>query len=102
MKHSPAGVTNGLNQDKEDFTSTEFAWWARYGSHNHTVDDYFWRAINPAHGFVAIDKDIAQAEGLTRAMSLPSDDTKAVYLLEAYHQVHCLVCTDSVSNENSI
>ena len=72
--------------------STSLHWWTAYGSHNHTRDDQLWKAINPSHGFVAIDRQTATDHHLPVSMYLPSDDSKGVYLLEAYHQLHCLVC----------
>ena len=50
----------------------------------------------PSHGFVAIDRQEAVDRRLPVSMYLPSDETKGVYLLEAYHQLHCLVCVDSI------
>ncbi len=76
---------------------TPLRWWSPYGSHNHTRDDVFWEAINPSHGFVAIDRQEAAERHWPTAMYLPSDESKGVYLLEAYHLLHCLVrlmCTD--------
>ena len=78
---------------------TPFHWWTAYGSHNHTRDDQLWKAINPSHGFVAIDRQAAEDQHLPVAMYLPSDGTKGVYLLEAYHQLHCLVCVERCFKE---
>jgi len=69
----------------------QFHRWSSYGSYNHTRDNPHWDAINPSHGFVAIDRKEATARNLPLAMYLPSDHSKGVYLLEAYHQLHCLV-----------
>ena len=71
---------------------TSFHWWTAYGSHNRTRDDQLWKAMNPSHGFVAIDRQTAADHHLPVGMYLPSDDSKRVYLLEAYYQLHCLVC----------
>lgn len=70
---------------------TAFHWWTAYGSHNHTRDDTLWDAINPSHGFIAIDRKETATKHWRSTMYLPSDESKGVYLLEAYHQLHCLV-----------
>ena len=70
---------------------TAFHWWTAYGSHNHTRDNNLWDAINPSHGFIAVDHKDAAARDWPATMYLPSDESKRVYLLEAYHQLHCLV-----------
>ncbi len=59
---------------------------------NHTMGDPLWDKILPSHGFVAIDRQWADENQWPVSMYLPSDHSKGVYLLEAYHQLHCLVC----------
>lgn len=39
---------------------------------------------------VALDHTWAAGQGLSPALSLPSDDTKGVYLIDVYHSLHCL------------
>lgn len=53
--------------------------------------DAAWDAIVPAHGIVAVDKQWAEERQLPLSMELPSDNSKQVYILEAYHMLHCLV-----------
>lgn len=45
----------------------------------------------PSHGFIAVKSSLARENRWPDSMYLPSDDSKEVYLLEAYHQLHCLV-----------
>lgn len=67
-------------------------WWnTQYSPHNHTESDHLWDAINPAHGIIAVDHQWATENHWPNAMDLPDDPTKGVYLLEAYHHLHCLV-----------
>ncbi|KAL2818343.1 hypothetical protein BJX63DRAFT_71184 [Aspergillus granulosus] len=49
-----------------------------------------WADIVPAYGFVAVDHTWAAEHHLPASMSLPSDSSKGVYILDAYHQIHCL------------
>ena len=72
-------------------TQHAFHWWTRYGSQNHTRDTSYWEAITPSHGFIAINHKQAAIKNWPLSISLPSDPSKGVYMLEAYHQLHCLV-----------
>ncbi|PWY87088.1 hypothetical protein BO94DRAFT_466059 [Aspergillus sclerotioniger CBS 115572] len=74
-----------------DTTWKQFWWNTPYSMNsNRTEEDGLWEAIQPAHGFVAIDRTWAQDHGWPDSMYLPSDGSKGVYLLEAYHYLHCL------------
>ncbi|KAL5041082.1 hypothetical protein BDW71DRAFT_213394 [Aspergillus fruticulosus] len=49
-----------------------------------------WEEIVPAYGFVAVDHTWAAEHHLPSSMSLPSDSSMGVYIIDAYHQIHCL------------
>jgi len=49
-----------------------------------------WDQIVPAHGIVAVDHQWATEHNLPDSMGLPSDPSKGVYIIDAYHQLHCL------------
>ncbi|KAI9148253.1 Cyclochlorotine biosynthesis protein R [Paramyrothecium foliicola] len=49
-----------------------------------------WDRIVPAFGFVAVNHTWAAEHNLPASMDLPSDDSKGVYIIDAYHQLHCL------------
>ena len=53
--------------------------------------DELWDGILPAHGIVAVDHQWAAETRIPASMSLPSDPSKGVYIIDAYHQIHCLV-----------
>ena len=76
-----------------DTTWTRFWWNTEYSPQNHSDSDGLWNAISPSHGFVAMDEKWALDRQWPDSMRLPSDNTKKIYLLEAYHQLHCLVST---------
>ena len=40
---------------------------------------------------MVVDHNWAAAHGLPQALSLPSDHTKGIYLIDAYHSLHCLL-----------
>lgn len=68
-----------------------FHWYTPYGSENDTEAGPLWEAINTAHGGIAIDHDFAAKNQWQKSMPVPGDETKGLYLLESYHQLHCLV-----------
>ncbi len=74
-----------------DTTWTRFWWNTEYSPKNHSESDALWDAILPSHGFVAMDEGWATERQWPESMRLPIDGNKRVYLLEAYHQLHCLV-----------
>ncbi|KAH9909713.1 hypothetical protein F4778DRAFT_10344 [Xylariomycetidae sp. FL2044] len=66
-------------------------WWnTAYSPGNRSDADGLWDEINPAHGIVSVDRAWAAARGWPLTGYHPDDKTKAVYLLEAYHMLHCL------------
>ena len=73
---------------------TRYSWWSKYSSANPEdgpAVDHAWDSIVPAHGIVAVDHRWAAEKQLPPSMSLPSDAKKGVYIIDAYHQIHCLV-----------
>ncbi|KAB8259680.1 hypothetical protein BDV32DRAFT_56085 [Aspergillus pseudonomiae] len=74
-----------------DSTHKQFWWNTAYSDMNNASHtDSLWESILPSHGFIAIDRDFARSHGWHESMYLPSDHSKGVYLLEAYHYLHCL------------
>ena len=72
---------------------TRYDWWSPYSSPRASeaaAVDRAWDAILPAHGVVAVDRAWASAQQLPDTIRLPSDDSKGVYIVDAYHQLHCL------------
>ena len=75
---------------------TRYDWWSKYSSpapKDEPAVEEIWDAILPAHGIVAVDHQWAAEKQLPASMSLPSDPQKGVYIIDAYHQIHCLVCS---------
>ncbi|KAF2202559.1 hypothetical protein GQ43DRAFT_470784 [Delitschia confertaspora ATCC 74209] len=65
-------------------------WGTEYTEKNFTETDLLWDSINPAHEFIAMDREWARAQHWPESMHLPSDLRKNVYLLESYHLLHCV------------
>ena len=62
-----------------------------YTDHNLTKQAYAWDAIDIDRGIVTVDKEWALAKGLPLGFEFPWDETKAVYLMNSYHSLHCIV-----------
>ena len=60
-------------------------------SQNETEAGQAWENIEAGHGLVAIDPRWASAQNLPATFEHPKDPTKVVYVLEAYHHIHCVV-----------
>ena len=68
----------------------QFWWNTEYSSANQTSQDKMWDSILWTHGMVAMDREWAKSQNWPESMPLPGNETKAIWLLEAYHEVHCL------------
>ena len=84
----------GLDYDP----SVEFPYSTGYGPEvtNHSLLDERWEAIDINPGVVAISDDWAAEHNLAPTQRFPWDDSKGVYLLTAFHTLHCLVGTNSL------
>lgn len=65
--------------------------WNHDSAQNWTENNEFWDGLLPAHGLIAVDRKWAAEQKWQESVMLPSDHSKGVYALEAYHQLHCLV-----------
>lgn len=62
-----------------------------YNSHNETEAALAWDSVLPGHGLVAIDPLYAEKHNLPETMKLPGNSARLVYIIEAYHAMHCTV-----------
>ena len=63
---------------------------------NNTARDQLWDDIAVDRGAVAVDEKTVAEYGLPNSMVFPWDSTKQVYIVNAFHQLHCLVYCVSV------
>lgn len=87
-------LTDLAGLSKQPIKDIPFRWWSAYSSPNATDDevvDNAWDAIAKDFGVVAVDHKTAKKIGAPSTMDLPSDPTKGIYVVEAYHSLHCLV-----------
>ena len=72
----------------------QYIWCSIYSSINSEQElaiDKLWDHLLPAHGIVAVDYQWAVERQMSAIMSLPSHLSKGIYIIDAYHQLHCLV-----------
>jgi hypothetical protein len=64
--------------------------WGPNDAGNATEDDALWDMTTYDLGNIALSDDEAKELGLPRAQRWPWDRTKGIYLINAYHNVHCV------------
>jgi hypothetical protein len=62
-----------------------------YWSENETEANQAWDYISAGFGIVAVKEKYAADRGLPESEIWREDSSKRVYVLEAYHAIHCLV-----------
>ncbi|OTA98112.1 hypothetical protein M426DRAFT_31074, partial [Hypoxylon sp. CI-4A] len=61
-----------------------------YSSDNETLQDQMWRGINVDPAVVALSDNWARQHDLRTAQRFPWDQTKGIYILHGFHNLHCL------------
>lgn len=92
---SPVQFKAGLAYD----TPSSIEYTTKYTQENQTLADQEWEAIATGHGSIALDQESIKAWNLPPAQEFVWDESKSVYVLNAYHSLHCLVCR-SLSPKN--
>jgi hypothetical protein len=64
---------------------------SKYISSDEQVASEAWENILPGHGVVAIERDYAVSKKLPETTILPESGGKSLYVIEAYHAMHCVV-----------
>ncbi|KAA8644456.1 uncharacterized protein ATNIH1004_008660 [Aspergillus tanneri] len=73
-------------------TWKQFHTYTEYSNVNQTISNAAWETFT-TNGFVAIPHQEAADFGLPLAEDFPDDPTKGVYVLEGFHEIHCVVGT---------
>jgi hypothetical protein len=66
-----------------------------YVSQNETEASLAWESILAGHGVVAIDPHYASKKNLPSTVELLDGSGNLMYIIEAYHAIHCAVCVKS-------
>ncbi|KAI1342869.1 hypothetical protein F5Y15DRAFT_428838 [Xylariaceae sp. FL0016] len=61
-----------------------------YSSDNETLQDQLWHDINVDAAVIALSDEWASEHNLRAAQRFPWDQTKGIYILHGYHNLHCL------------
>jgi len=77
-------LTLERNVQRQIYTSTQ------YISENETEATLAWDSILAGHGIIALDAEYAASRNLPKTHYLPGDPSQAVYIIEAYHAIHCI------------
>lgn len=67
-----------------------------YTSDNLSAVSALWEKLSGDPGVVALSTDYVSEKRLPHAYRFPWDEDKGVYLLQGFHNLHCLVCTCSI------
>ncbi|THC96960.1 hypothetical protein EYZ11_003568 [Aspergillus tanneri] len=77
-------------------TWKQFHTYTEYSNVNQTISNAAWETFT-TNGFVAIPHQEAADFGLPLAEDFPDDPTKGVYVLEGFHEIHCVMTKRSTS-----
>ncbi|KAI9666258.1 MAG: hypothetical protein M1821_004193 [Bathelium mastoideum] len=66
-------------------------WKGSFFSENETRNSEAWDNIDLGPGTVALSDDYVAQMGLPKAQRFPWDKTKGIYVLNSYHNMHCLI-----------
>jgi hypothetical protein len=67
-----------------------------FTSLNETEVDASWSMVEADSGIVALDDSYVELKNLPTAQRFPWDDSKGLYLINAYHNIHCLVYLEGI------
>jgi len=60
-------------------------------SNDEEVASKAWDDILAGHGVIALDADYIAEKNLPPSVALPDDSGNFMYVIEAYHAMHCTV-----------
>ena len=61
-----------------------------FNSKNESEASLAWASIKSGRGVVAVNQDYVTSHNLPESFKMPGDDSKHIYILEAYHAIHCV------------
>ncbi|OAG11632.1 uncharacterized protein CC84DRAFT_1080192, partial [Paraphaeosphaeria sporulosa] len=64
---------------------------SKYMSNDEEVASKAWDDILAGHGVIALDADYIAEKNLPPSVALPDDSGNFMYVIEAYHAMHCTV-----------
>lgn len=85
ITESPSSYANLLRTREEPYVII-----TDYSSDNETLQDQLWHNINVDSAVVALSDEWADRHNLRTAQRFPWDQTKGIYILHGFHNLHCL------------
>jgi hypothetical protein len=73
-----------------------------YTSDNFTAVTSLWEKLSGDPGVVALSSEYVKEKRLPYALRFPWDEDKGVFLLQGFHNLHCLVSERSSSPMSSL
>ncbi|KAF2203995.1 hypothetical protein GQ43DRAFT_365551, partial [Delitschia confertaspora ATCC 74209] len=61
-----------------------------YTDSNRTISDAAWEAIDTTPNMISLDKEYSRKHNLADSVPFPWDQSKGLYVVKAFHQIHCL------------
>ncbi|KAI4139786.1 MAG: hypothetical protein LQ340_007967 [Diploschistes diacapsis] len=59
-------------------------------NHVDETADTVWQEIDASFGVIALEDEYSQSQGFPRGREFPWDSSRSIYLVNAFHNVHCL------------
>lgn len=74
--------------------TTKATYWqsTEYTDPNRSISDLVWEAIDTSPNTISLDKDYTKKHNLGDSIPFPWDQSKGLYIVKAFHHIHCLVC----------
>lgn len=66
-------------------------------SENETEASAAWSNIEAGHGLITVDLAQAAMLDIPETVTHPKDPTKKVYVIQAYHEIHCIVSFSKIT-----
>lgn len=76
----------GMERNREE----QYILLTNYSSEDLALQDQLWHDINIDDAVVALSDDWAAERGLRTAQRFPWDETKGIYILHGFHNLHCI------------
>ncbi|KAH8779955.1 hypothetical protein F5883DRAFT_193783 [Diaporthe sp. PMI_573] len=90
LKSSSSSEPPSIFAELESHDEQPYVLLTDFASDNLTLQDQLWHDINIDVGVVALSDEWAAEHNLRTAQRFPWDQTKGIYLLHGFHNLHCL------------
>jgi hypothetical protein len=86
-------ITNTTSLAGLGLTTTDTFWQnTEYNHPNRTISDAAWESIDTSPNTISLDKEYTRKHNLSDSIPFPWDPSRGLYIIKAFHHMHCLVC----------